>query len=176
MAPHPLDATPGAARGMKKKISPKQSFEEFERLKRLQKIMHVLVQPHRRGDDSDMADALGVFVRREFPEDQKDSARRCWEAGYRYKLLVAKWRRVKGIPQVEWLEDETPSGGGDIDEKRIAEWGQEIKQCEEAMKCSGIAGFRAAQCLILERTPPRIELHGPVRRAVVQLAICLGFL
>src|SRR5205807_4915839 len=158
----------------------RQSLEQDAEARRLAALdvekQTVLAQPHRRGDRSDMTDPLGVFVRFQWPQDKQDQARRCWEAGWKYVALVAKWRRVKGIPQTAWLEDETPSLGGEMDEKRIAEWGQEIRQCEEAMKCSGLPGFYAAQHLLLEGISPSEHVYGPVKLPVTQLAISLGFL
>jgi hypothetical protein len=151
-----------------KPVPSRQSLEELERARRLHETEQVLAQPHRRGDDSDMTDALGTFVRRE------NCGRRCYEAGQLYIQLVAKWRRAKGIPQRVRIEEEGVHGGGELDKGVVKGWGERIAECENAMKCSGLPGFRAAQELVLEDFPPPVRLYGPVKRAITQLAICLG--
>lgn len=146
----------------------RQTLEERERVGRLKETLQVLAQPHRRGDDSDMADALGTFVRR------GGCGRCCYEAGQLYIRLVAKWRKAKGIPQREMIDDEGVHGGGELDDAIIEGWGKTIRECENAMKCSGLPGFHAAQALVLDDLPPPHNLYGPVKRAVIQLAISLG--
>jgi hypothetical protein len=146
----------------------RQSLEDVERAKRLEQTVQVLAQPHRRGDDSDMVCALGTFVR------LQECGRRCFDAGKLYTLLVAKWRRAKGIPQPDRIDEEGSHGGGELDEDTVEDWGKRIKDCENAMKCSGVAGFRAANNLILNDFPPPVSLYGPVKRALTQLAIYLG--
>lgn len=146
----------------------RQSMEERERALRLAETVQVLAQPHRRGYDGDMACALGAFVR------QQDCGRRCYEGGKLYKLLVAKWRRAEGIPQRERIEEEGTHGGGKLEDEVVNGWLEQIKACENAMKCSGVPGFRAANAMILDEIPPQPEQYGPVKRAITQLAICLG--
>jgi hypothetical protein len=134
----------------------------------------VLAQPHRLGDSGEMVGAFGSFIKYFFADiTEQNTGRRCWEAGRIYTLLVAKWRRAKGIPQT-WLMDEKGEGG-ELDNGVIEEWRRRIDECENAMKCSGVAGFRAAQNLVLEDVPPPERLLGPVKRAIIQLGIFLIF-
>ena len=151
-----------------------KEMEDVERFLRLSETRQVLAQPHRRGDESDMVDSLGVFLRHSFREEP-DTSRRCWEAAQMYIVKVSRLRRVKGIPQKVFIVDETPSGGGELDDSIVAAWETEIKGCEDAMKCSGLSGFRAAKALVLEDETPPEGLYGPVKRSVFELAVCLGF-
>ncbi len=146
----------------------RQSLEEIEHAKRIAETLQVLSQPHRRGYDGDMACALGTFVR------LQDCGRRCYDGGKLYKLLVAKWRRAKGIPQREVIDEEGFHGGGELLSGTVQDWFERIRACEEAMKCSGLPGFRAANSMILDEVPPPLEQYDPVKRAIFQLAICLG--
>ena len=146
----------------------RQSLEEIEHAKRIAETLQVLAQPHRRGYDGDMACSLGTFVR------SQDCGRRCYEGGIIYKKLVAKWRRAKGIPQREVIDEEGVHGGGELLAGTVEDWFERIRACEEAMKCSGLPGFRAANAMILDDVPPPVEQYGPVKRAIFQLAICLG--
>lgn len=135
---------------------------------RLKETDQVAAQPHRHGDRGDMTDALGTFVR------LQGCGRRCYEGGQIYIRLVAKWRRAKGIPQRALIDEEGIHGGGELEDGVVEGWGKRIEQCENAMKCSGLSGFRAAQALVLDDVPPPSSLYGPVKRAIIQLAICLG--
>lgn len=144
----------------------RQTLEERERAERLKETLQVAAQPHRKGYDGDMADPLGIFLR------ANSHVRECYEAGCEYNSLVRKWRRAKGIPDSVRLAE--MKGGGGIDEKPVEEWGLKIRACDEAMKCSGLPGFRAAQALILDGVFPRDSIAGPVKRAIHGLAIKLG--
>ena len=146
--------------------SPRQTLEERQDAEDIKEKLTVLSQPHRLGERGDMTDALGTFVRRE------ECGRKCYEGGQMYIQLVAKWRRAKGIPQ-RWLLDEK-GNGGELEDSIIENWGKRILDCENAMKCSGLSGFRAAQALVLDDVPPPENLYGPVKRAIFQLAICMG--
>ena len=146
----------------------RQSLEEIEHAKRIAETIQVLAQPHRRGYDGDMACALGTFVR------LQDCGRRCYDAGKLYRVLVAKWRQAKGIPERDVIELEGKHGGGVLPDGVIETWFERIRECEEAMKCSGLPGFRAANAMILDDIPPPVAQYGPVKRAIFQLAICLG--
>lgn len=142
---------------------------------RLVETNQVAAQPHRRGDRGYMTDGFGTFIQREFKGiDERETGRKCWEAGQKYITKRARLRRVKGVPCKVLLEDESPSNGGELDEATVEGWREEIARCEAAMKCSGLPGFHAAENLVLEDVPPELHLYGPVKRALVQLAICLG--
>jgi hypothetical protein len=152
----------------------RQSLEELADAERNKEKLVVLAQPHRLGDSGEMVGAFGSFIKHFFADiTEQNTGRRCWEAGRIYTLLIAKWRRAKGIPQT-WLMDEKGEGG-ELDNGVIEEWGRRIAECENAMKCSGVAGFRAARNLVLEDVPQPEKLFGPVKRALTQLGILLIF-
>jgi hypothetical protein len=168
-------ARPDVNMGNQVKAPTRKSLEDLQRENDRREKLQVLAQPHRRGNDGYMTDGFGTFLRREFWRvDEIDLQRQCWDAGQSYIRHVARLRRAETIPQRALIEDETPSNGGVLDEEVIAEWRREIKRCEFAMKCSGVPGFRAANNLVLEDVPPEVKLYGPVKRAIIQLAICLG--
>lgn len=152
----------------KTKPSPttRQSLEDLERERRLLETKQVIYQPHRAGYDGDMADQFGVFVR------TYECGRPCWEAGQYYIELVAKWRSASDIPQ-RWITSEKGSGV-ELDGESVEKWFKQIKACENAMKCSGIAAFNAAQSLILDDVYPTASLFQPVKRAIHSLAVQLG--
>lgn len=143
---------------------------------RLKETNQVAAQPHRNGDRGDMVDALGNFVRKTFQsEDEQELGRMCYEACNKYIAVVAMWRRIKGVPQHYLIEDETRSKGRDIADEDVKNLTIKIHKAEEAMKCYGLSGFHAAKDLILDGVFPISALHGPVKRAIIQLSVCLGF-
>jgi hypothetical protein len=152
----------------------RKSLEEIEDARLNIERLPVFAQPHRNGERGDMTDVFGTFLRFSFGPHEQDHMRRCWEAGQTYIRKVARLRRVKGIPQKVVIEDETPSCGNPLDEKIVAAWQEEIEECEKAMKKTGLLGFRAANDLILYEIPPTASLFSPIRRAIIELAICLG--
>jgi hypothetical protein len=156
----------------------RQTLEELQHAADIAEKLTVLRQPHRRGDEGDMACVLGTFVRHQCVTKLADGRtivdRRCYDGGKLYKLLVAKWRRAKGIPQPEVIDEEGVHGGGELLKGTVDDWLERIKACENAMKCSGLPGFRSANNMILYEIPPPEEQYGPVKRAIFQLAICLG--
>lgn len=152
------------------KPKPKTSLQTAEDQRHAMDIVEkltVLAQPHRRGDLGDMTDTLGKFVCSE------NCGRGCYDAGQCYALKLSRLRRIKGVPANVLLWDDAPPSGEEIDAATIAEWEEEIKGCENAMKCSGLSGFQAARALIVEDIEPPEWLRGPVRRALQQLAIYL---
>lgn len=146
----------------------RKTLEELEREQRLREQRQVLAQPHRRGDDSDMADPLGVFVR------LHQCGRECYEAGWDFFRLVYRWRRANGVPNEVRLEEVGNASGGELDDEMVHDWLAKIKRCENAMKCSGLPGFNAAQRLVLEAIFPEERHIGPVKRALHSLAMELG--
>lgn len=153
--------------GTRQSLSREQR-EAMANAERLKETDQVAAQPHRRGNRGDMADAFGHFVRRH------GVRRGCYDAGQRYALKLSRLRRVQGIPARLLLWDDVTAAADEPDDATVAEWKLEIALCENAMKCSGLAGFLAARALIVEDAEPGVELRGPVRRAIQQLAICLG--
>jgi hypothetical protein len=158
--------------------SVRMTLEERQHADDIREKLTVLAQPHRRGHEGDMTCVLGTFVRHQCTTKLDDGRvlveRRCYDAGKLYKLLVAKWWRAMGIPHPDRIDEEGFHGGGELPEGTVGDWLARIKSCEEAMKCSGLPGFRAANNLILWEIPPPEKQYGPVRRALLQLAICLG--
>jgi hypothetical protein len=101
--------------------------------------------------------------------------RLCYDACGRYIALKSNLRRIKGIPQNYIIEDETNSKGGTIAVEAVRDLEMKIEKAENAMKCYGQSSFRAAKDLILEGVFPVRPLERQVRRAIVELAISLGF-
>lgn len=160
-----------------KQKSVRQTLEEVQRAADIKEKIQVLAQPHRRGDGGDMTDALGLFVRMHCThtvEGREVCDRRIYDGGNEYFLLVYKWRRAKGIPNEEQLNEFSGSGAGELDEGTVDEWWKKIKRCENAMKCSGQPGFLAAQALTLRGIYPEASIVGPVKRAIHNLAMELG--
>lgn len=154
---------------MKGKLTPsRQSLEDIERAKRLHETVQIIAQPHRRGDDGDMVDPFGMFVR------IHQCGRECYDGGNDYFRLVYRWRTVTGIPMPMRLSEGENSGGGEMDAETVHGWLSKIRRCENAMKCSGLPGFRAAQKLVLDGAYPEPSIVGPVKRAIHSLAIELG--
>ena len=155
------------------------ALEERERIareERLKETRQVCAQPHRRGDTGDMTDALGSFIKATFDyKYEQELGRKCFEACGKYISLVAMLRRITGVPQYYVIEDETNSKGGEISDDAVKDLQIKRREAEEAMKCSGLPGFRAATDLILDGAFPLPVLHGPVKRAIIQLSTCLGF-
>lgn len=155
-----------------------ETLEEIERVRELQRKQlmleqrqeteTVLAQPHRRGDDGDMVDPLGVFVR------AYKCGRECYEAGWDYFRLVYRWRVATGIPVPLRLSEGVNSAGGEMDSQLARQWLADIKRCENSMKCSGLPGFEAAQRLLLEAGFPEEKHVQPVKRALHSLAMELG--
>lgn len=155
-----------------------ETLEEIERVRELQrkKLMleqrqeteTVLAQPHRRGNDGDMVDPLGRFV------TAYGCGRECYEAGWDYFRLVYRWRVATGVPVPLRLSEGENSAGGEMDYEMIRDWMVKIKLCENAMKCSGLPGFKAAQGLLLEAVFPDEKHVQPVKRALHSLAMELG--
>lgn len=169
--------------GHQRKVKPKQPTPEEraqrERDLRFIETHQVLAQPHRRGDDSDMTDALGMFVR------AYQCGRECYEGGNEYFRLVYRWRVANGIPVPLRLQEGESEGTGPLEGETVAQFEErirhenlerfiKIKKCEEAMKCSGLPGFRAAQNLILDGEFPEGNVVAPVKVAIHSLAIELG--
>lgn len=131
-------------------------------------IGHVLAQPHRLGDESELREsALGRFVL------DYQCGRECYQGGLEYLSIVRKWRRAKGIP-AGYDYGEVIGSGGDVDVESVDKWFQRITECEFALKRVGLAGFRSSNALILDDCPVEPELVGPVKRAIHSLAIELG--
>jgi hypothetical protein len=174
---------------MKPKSAPsRQSLEDLERAQRLQETVQVLAQPHRRGDDSDMTDALGLFVRihcTHVADGRKVCERELYDGGNDYFRLVYRWRVATGVPVPLRLAEGETKDAGPRDGETLADWEKrlndenherllKIKRCEEAMKCSGLPGFHAAQDLALDGKFPVDSVVGPVKRALHSLAMELG--
>lgn len=163
-----------------KKTSPtRESLEKLWQDELDKERVTVLAQPHRRGDSSDMADALGTFVR------IYECGRECFEAGNEYYRLVYRWRVAYGIPVSMRLREGEAIGGGPRDGEKFADFQKrieqenhdralKIKRCENAMKCFGLPGFRAAQNLILDGVFPDSRLSDQVKEALHSLAIEMG--
>ena len=150
----------------------RKSLEQIEDSRLNAEKQTVLAQPHRRGERGDMTDNFGTFLRFAFGPNEQDLMRRCWEAGQAYIAMVAKWRRAKGIPQ-RWLMDEK-GDGNPLHQSVIDKWFERISRCENVMKCSGLPGFYAAHGLILDDKCQPVELSGPIKRAVINLAVEIG--
>lgn len=155
-----------------------ETLEEIERVRELQRkkllleqraeTLQVLAQPHRRGNDTDMVDPLGRFV------TAYGCGRECYDAGWDYFRLVYRWRRANGIPNEVRLNEVANEAGGELDYETVRDWMVKIKLCEDAMKCSGLSGFKAAQGLLLEAVFPEEQHAQPVKRALHSLAMELG--
>lgn len=150
------------------KTPTRQTLEEIAETERLKETVQVLAQPHRRGDNSDMTDALGMFVR------IHECGRECFEGGNEYFRLVYRWRVATGVPVPLRLSEGGSVGGGEMEMGTVHDWLAKIRGCENAMKCSGLPGFRAAQKLVLEGEFPEASIVGPVKRAIHGLAMELG--
>lgn len=152
-----------------KRASPtREQLEAVADELRLMETRQVAAQPHRLGYTGDMADPLGRFV------ELHQCGRECWEAGWEYFRLVYRWRVASNVPVPLRLEEGENSAGGDMEMGTVHDWLAKIKRCENAMKCSGLPGFRAAQDLVLDGIFPPLGIVGPVKRAIFQLAVELG--
>lgn len=181
----------GVENGMAKvKPNPtRQSLEDLQRELDRKEKLQAIAQPHRRGDDSDMTDPLGMFVRIHMTEMFGREAHRCvrevWEGGWAYFRLVYCWRVATGLPVPLCLHEGETKNAGPRDGETIEDWDRrkdaenrdrlaKIKRCEDKMKCSGLPGFHAAQALILKFEFPDESIIGPVRRAIHSLAMEMG--
>ena len=170
----------GKSHKLAKQQSPtREQLEAAADAERLRETKQVAAQPHRLGYTGDMADPLGRFV------ELHQCGRECWEAGWEYFRLVYRWRVATGVPVgLRLVEGETNNAGPNPGEtfedwqrrknEMIHDWLKKIKRCENAMKCSGLPGFRAAQELVLDGIFPLPVIVGPVKRAIFQLAMELG--
>jgi hypothetical protein len=166
----------------------RQSLEELEREQRLRERRQVIAQPHRQGDDSDMTDALGTFVRvhcSHTVEGRRVFERQLYDGGNDYFRLVYRWRVAAGVPVPLRLHEGEGKDSGPRDGETLADWERrlidenqerlaKIRRCQNAMKCSGLPGFRAAEALILDDQFPVDQVVGPVKRALHSLAMELG--
>lgn len=146
----------------------RQTLEEIEKAARLKETWQVVAQPHRRGNGGDRADALGRFV------EIHQCGNECYECGNKFFRLVYRWRVAMGIPVSLRMHEGENLAGGELELGTIHEWLAKIRRCEEAMKCFGLPGYRAAKALMLNGEYPEEHVAGPVKRALLSLAIELG--
>ena len=155
----------------------RKSLEQIEDARLNAEKQTVLAQPHRRGERGHMTDNFGTFLRFAFGPHEQDQMRRCWEAGQSYIVKTSNLRRAEGLPGKAFLlDDDRTSTGGEHDQSIIDDLKKQIDACKNAMKCSGLPAFTAAENLILEDKIICQGSFAPIKRAIINLAICLGFI
>ena len=151
-------------------------LQEAETSKRLAETVCVLAQPHRRGDNSELRESVvGRFVM-----DNKCGIE-CYHGAHDYLCTVMKWRIAKGVWVPAWAREEFGGSGAEMDgksqeafERRVLDWGKTIRDCESAMKRSGLEAYRAADKLIIDDIEVTEALIPRVKTALHALAIQLG--
>src|ERR1700736_6455216 len=162
------------------KLKPKtvrQTLEEIQHAEDIKEKLQVIAQPHRQGDGDDMTDAFGIFVRAHFTVTLKDGSkfvqRAIYDGGNEFFRMVYDWRIATGIPVPLRLAGEAKGASGPGIGETLDDWEKrkdlenrerliKIKRCENAMKCSGLPGFRAAMDLVLDDKFPEEGIFGPV--------------
>lgn len=165
-----------ARAGRKRKPGPRHPGGQLKRIIDAEKAVSnvqksvVLAQPHRRGEESQLAgSALGRFVlahrlRREY-----------FDAGEQWASTKRKWLSCRGAP----LPDH-PSGGtgGDVPIEVYDAWLKDDAQASRAMeKAAGLPGLTAVRSLAFDNADlPATYPAFPVMKALAALSVHYGLL
>ena len=143
-------------------------MEEIERKKRDGEKHVVLMQPHRKGETSQLAgSAFGRFCLRVRANP------RLYDAGQEYAALVRRWRSAKGIPQQVRLGE--GRGGEGPSDATVMAWTRAINGLNRAMSKATIEGYLAMRQMLLDDYDIGAEQEGPACDALIALAVDLGF-
>ena len=130
----------------------------------------VLRQPHRRGEDSPLAESpLGRLCLR------NKLKRELYEAGMNYGSIVACWRGAKGIPMTTDCGGGSATADGPTD-LVVQRWQRQMLEIERAVMRHGTEALLVMRTLVLDEAEAGIERDGLAIVALEAVAVELGLM
>lgn len=128
----------------------------------------VLMQPHRRGEISQMAESpIGRFVLRFRLRDELFNAAMQWATSKR------KWLSAMGAP----MPDHPGGTGRDVDMRLVRKWRAEALDGENVMRSAGgCAGFNLVERMAFDVLDTMVVDPAPAVAALLALAVYMGTL
>ena len=130
----------------------------------------VLRQPHRRGEDSPLAEnPLGRLCLR------RRLRREMFEAGMNYAAIVACWRGAKGVPMATGRGTGKGSADGPSD-LVVQRWQRQMLEIERAVTRHGLEALLVLRTLVLDEAEAGIERDEIAIVALKAAAVELGLM